>query len=826
MDRLASIQDLRQRLTEARNDAARLGVLRDLQNRGAELPRDELEACAREAVDLARKTRSYNDLVRAAITLSVVQEDAGGDDVYKKCADLVQEAARASGNPVHEGQHLFLRGRAHEAQGDYELARDCFERCLTVFRTTGYADCIGAALNQLATFAFHRGHLAESLEYYQECLKLDDDLGDVANGTLHQYNIGSTLQRLGRLDDAFESYYRALALSEQHPEARHMRSVALNSLAELFLERGKAVKAIGIFRMLMGPAERKEVPSRTLSEAMATLGLAHHQLGDRASAHQAYVRSLALAEESGNHVTVAIVLYRMADLALDMCQLDRCRELADRSAAVARHLGLRCEEAQALRVTAMMHAARGEDKQVHECFEQALALLRGLEESLDMARVRFHYGRYLLAKRESEAAMLHLKASSRAFRRLGITAEGHEVNRLIFEQEMQVDSETALLQAVSGLEALGVEPRVLLRRALDLLLTALRFDSAAVVARGRPVLTLGNPNLDRALAVGASEGLVSNDLMLSWPVRCGEDPLGRIHLERTLPAGTEHSPLVLDAITNLLASAIRRLTDLAAGVVEGRPELAGLRYQGVVGRNQRMLEVLATVCAVADKDVPVLIRGESGTGKELIARALHETGVRASRPFLAVNCAAVPEDLLEVECFGVEEGAATGVAAHKGKLEAVDGGTVFLDEIGEMSRALQVKLLRVLQEKTFQRIGGSAPIKVDVRIVAATREPLAELVARGWFRQDLCDRLSGVELVLPSLSDRPEDIPDLVRHFVERSNQEFRRNVVNVSPEVMSRLTTHQWLDNVRELEQVIERAVLLARGDAIQLSDLPPGLQ
>jgi DNA-binding NtrC family response regulator len=332
--------------------------------------------------------------------------------------------------------------------------------------------------------------------------------------------------------------------------------------------------------------------------------------------------------------------------------------------------------------------------------------------------------------------------------------------------------------------------------------------------------------LARALAVGASEGLVSTDVTLSWPLRCGESSPGRIYLERAVPVVTEHSPLVLDAVANLLAPSVQRVVDLLIGVIEDRPELAGLRYQGVVGRNKQMLEVLATVRAVADESGPVLIRGESGAGKELIAQALHDSGVRAGRPFVAVNCAALPEDLLEVECFGIEGSAATGATAHKGRLEMADGGTLFLDGIGDMSRALQVKLLRVVQEKTFERVGGSVPIKVDVRVVAATKEPLAELVAQRWFREDLCDRLSGVELRLPSLNDRREDIPDLVRHFVRRSNQEFRRNVANVSPEVMSRLTTHRWVDNVRGLEQVIERAVLLARSDAIQLCDLPPGLQ
>jgi transcriptional regulator with PAS, ATPase and Fis domain len=191
-----------------------------------------------------------------------------------------------------------------------------------------------------------------------------------------------------------------------------------------------------------------------------------------------------------------------------------------------------------------------------------------------------------------------------------------------------------------------------------------------------------------------------------------------------------------------------------------------------------------------------------------------------------VNCAAVPENLLEAEFFGIEKGTATGVAAHKGKFEVANGGTIFMDEIGDMSPSLQSKLLRVLQEKTFERVGGHVPIEVDVRVVAATNQPIAELMAEEEFREDLYYRLNTVELVLPSLNERREDIPDLVRHFVRHSNQEFGRNVVDVSPEAMSRLTSHPWPGNVRELQHVVERSVLLARGDTIQVSDLPSNLQ
>jgi transcriptional regulator with AAA-type ATPase domain/tetratricopeptide (TPR) repeat protein len=826
VDRLASIQDLKQRLAEASTDAARLAMLRDLSNWRAELPRAEVEAYLREAVELARKTRSYNDLVRAGLFLSEICRDAGDVDAGMECADIVHEAARASGNPVHEGQYLYLVGRTHEVQGNYELARDSYERCLRAFRKAEDTSCVGAALNQLGNLAVLRGRAAEALEYYREVLKIDDELGDITNGAIHQHNIGCVFQRLGRLDDALESYYRALALSEQHPELRHMRPAALNSLGEIFLERDKPAKAIGIFRMVQEGAEHGELLPEILNETMGNLGLAYRRQGDLASAGQTYDRALAAAESSGHRRLVATVLWRMAELALDQGQLDRCRELAERSIAVSREAGLRCEEAQALRVMALLHAERGEDAQARDRFEQAMDLLQDLEDSLEMARVRFHYGRYLLTQGERDAGAMHLKAASRAFRKLGIVAEGHEVNRLLFQQEMDVDSDTALLQGISGLTSLGVEPQVLLERATGLLLEGLRFESAAILARGRPVLVLGNPKLAPALAVGASQELVATDLTLSWPVRYGGNLLGRIVLQRTTPAATEHSHLVLDTIANLLSAPIHRLSQLARSAVEERPGLFGLRYQGVAGRNQRMVDVLTTVCDVASKSVPVLIRGESGTGRELIARAIHDSGARAGKPFVAANCAGVPENLLEAELFGIERDAATGVAARKGKFESADGGTLFLNEVCDMSPALQAKLLHVLQEKTLERVGGHVPISVDVRVVAATGQPIGELVAQRKFRDDLHSRLNAVELLLPSLNERSEDIPDLVRHFVRRSNQEFGHNVADVSPEVMSRLTTHRWLGNIRELEYVVERSVLLARGDTIQLDDLPPSLQ
>jgi len=819
------LQELRERLAEVTTDADRLTALIEFGKRTREAPPAEAEGYLTEAVELARKVGTHEDLARAAVHASEFYRNRRDMSRSLQYAGIVRQAADASGDPMHRGQQLFLVGRVNEEQGNYKSARECYEGCVKAWQEAGNKRAVTAALNQLGSLAALQGQAAAALQYYQECLKLDDELGDVSRAATHQHNIGFTLAKMGRWEDAFECYYRAIALAEQH-QMLWLRASVNDSLGELFLERDKAAKAIDIFRMVLEAADRGEASVATREDTTANLGLAYHRLGDLVRAGQAYDEALKLVSGSGDRRTMAVVLGRMAELALEQGQLDTCREQAVRSAAIARELGLPCEEAQALRVMALQHAARGDGAKALEEFERAVALLRDLEESSDLARVRFHYGRYLLERGDRDAAVACLESAARSFRRLGIIADGHEVNRLLFQQEVGVNRDMALLQGISGLVSLGVEPQVLLEWAVGLLLEGLRFDRAVVVARGRPVLTHGDVDVRRALALGDGMESIGDDLVLTWPVQYGGRPLGRIHLERTAPAKAEHNYLVLDTVANLLATAIHRLADLAMNGAEANPAFARLRYKGVVSRNQRMIDLLNTVCAVADKSVPVLIRGESGTGKELVARALHDSGKRADKPFVAVNCAAVPDNLLEAEFFGIEKGTATGVAAHKGKFEVAGGGTIFLDEIGDMSLSLQSKLLRVLQEKTFERVGGHVPISVDVRVVAATNQPVAELMAAKKFREDLYYRLNTVELVLPSLAERPEDIPELVRRFVRSSNQEFGRDVAGVSPEAMSRLTTYRWPGNVRELEHVVERSVLLARGDTIQLGDLPPALQ
>ena len=255
-----------------------------------------------------------------------------------------------------------------------------------------------------------------------------------------------------------------------------------------------------------------------------------------------------------------------------------------------------------------------------------------------------------------------------------------------------------------------------------------------------------------------------------------------------------------------------------------RDELEADRH--MVGESRRLQEVYRFINQVAPTATTVLIRGESGTGKELVARAIHRKSPRAAEPFVALNCAAITETLLESEMFGHERGAFTGaVALKKGKIEVADGGTLFLDEIGELSPNLQVKLLRVLQEREFERVGGAQPIKVDIRLLAATNQDLEKAIKDGRFRPDLYYRLNVIAMVLPPLRERRDDIPLLANYFAARYCERSNRPVMEISPEARAYLVNYDWPGNVRELGNAMERAVVLGSGDVIRPEHLPEDL-
>lgn len=332
-------------------------------------------------------------------------------------------------------------------------------------------------------------------------------------------------------------------------------------------------------------------------------------------------------------------------------------------------------------------------------------------------------------------------------------------------------------------------------------------------------------------AFEGSESLLQSQAaaLLCVPLMVFEKLTGVIYLDtpdRSRVFDRDHLAMLI-GIAGVAAPAlenVRRVADLEA---ENRRLVEEIRVEhNMIGESERILQVQRLIAKLAPTESTVLIRGDSGTGKELVARAIHYLSKRAARPFVAINCAAIPENLLEAELFGYERGAFTGaVALKKGKLEAASGGTLFLDEIGELANPLQAKLLRVLQQREFERVGGTKPVTVDLRIIAATNSNLEDSIRAGNFRQDLFFRLNVVSIALPSLRERREDILLLASYFMAKFSKQCGRRVRSISPQAKACLMQYNWPGNVRELENAIERAVVLGEGEIIQVEDLPESL-
>jgi len=281
-------------------------------------------------------------------------------------------------------------------------------------------------------------------------------------------------------------------------------------------------------------------------------------------------------------------------------------------------------------------------------------------------------------------------------------------------------------------------------------------------------------------------------------------------------------PFDKDEVRQIVAKALK--TKELSGAEASHASTASTARFGIIGSSPGITELYNVLERVADTPTTVLITGESGTGKELVARALHDHSSRKDKPFIKVNCAAIPKELIESELFGYERGAFTGAVGSKpGRFELANGGTLFLDEIGEIPVEMQVKLLRALQESEFERVGGIKTMRVDVRLVAATNRDLKKLIANGSFREDLFYRLNVVPMRLPALRERASDIPILVEHFLTKFNDRLKKHVNGVEPDAMDVLCNYSWPGNIRELENVVERAVLFCDTSKVRSEDLPP---
>ncbi|MDC7219343.1 MAG: nif-specific transcriptional activator NifA [Spirochaetales bacterium] len=358
-----------------------------------------------------------------------------------------------------------------------------------------------------------------------------------------------------------------------------------------------------------------------------------------------------------------------------------------------------------------------------------------------------------------------------------------------------------------------------------------------VVASGEPVIV---PDISKDKSFLNRTGTREDDKIVSFicvPIKVGSETLGTLSVDRLFAdnISLDEDVRLLSIIGSMIAQALKlrqQLEEEKTALVEEKERLQKQlqeRFQpsNIIGSSQAMQEVYDLIGQVSRSEATVLVRGQSGTGKELVAHAIHYNSFRADKPFIKVNCAALPESIIESELFGHEKGAFTGaMATRKGRFELADGGTIFLDEIGELTPMTQVKLLRVLQEREIERVGGVETIKVNVRVVAATNRSLEEEIQKGNFREDLFYRLNVFPIHIPPLKERKSDIIQLADHFVEKYAERNHKTVKRISSPAIDLLMSYHWPGNVRELENCMERSVLLSSDQVIHSYHLPPSLQ
>ena len=390
------------------------------------------------------------------------------------------------------------------------------------------------------------------------------------------------------------------------------------------------------------------------------------------------------------------------------------------------------------------------------------------------------------------------------------------------------DSQLLLVEAAEGLPPEGRSAQYAIGEGV----------TGRVVESGKPVIVPRVSKEPMFLNRARRKNLDRRDIsFICVPICNSKTQVGALSIDLPFEAGRDYQRYVkfLDVVATMVAQAIRvnHLVDaerqrLTEENVHLRDELRE-RYDfaNIVGTSSPMRQVYAQVAQVAGANTTVLVRGESGTGKELIAHAIHYNSPRAKKPFIKVSCAALPDSLIESELFGYEKGAFTGAQTRKkGRFELAEGGTLFLDEIGDLNSSTQVKLLRVLQEREFDRLGGTHPVKVDVRLIAATNADLEKAIAAGTFREDLHYRLNVFTIFVPPLRERKTDVLLLADHFLERYSIEHGKHVKRISTPAIDMLMAYHWPGNVRELENALERAVLVCDGNVIHAHDLPPSLQ
>jgi Nif-specific regulatory protein len=788
-----------------------------------------------------------------------------------RLAERLGRRALAAARPLGDaaaGLVLRLRnnlGNVRWKLGDFDAAQAAYQENVEHCRATHDLWGEARSLNNLGILAASRGDWRGAREPLARGLAITRRLGAREQEAMARLNLGEVDVVLGDWPRARRHLERALAvLGDSGPGTR---AALLAQLAALARKQGEGPRAQELTGQALAAAEAME--DRDLAaQCHHLLGLAAKDRDDFAAAGRHLGRAAALAEEAGTPQVAARARISLADLALRR----RDRAAAEEAAATARALvaGLpdRLTGLLLTAVEARLAAAADDEEAAARLFAEAVRGLEELGAPYELGRTLYEWG---LRTWNPELAVERLERALAVFDRLGAEAEARRTRGVlerIAEHGGQGGGRDPVLSEVIKVVNSSLDLHEVLDRAMDLALEHLAAErgmivlfepltreldiavsrnlhgadeagalSESVVRRviehGEPVVAV-DALTDQRFA--GSESIVASSIrsILCVPLAIRDRRAGAIYVDHTrarhifqprdvdfLVAFADHAAVAIEKarLYGEQEAARRRLKEENEAL---RQEILSSHHLGsLIGRSRAIEELKRMLERVAQSDSTVLIRGESGTGKGLVARIIHSVSPRRGGPFVQFNCAALPETLVESELFGHEKGAFTGAAQLKpGRFELAHGGTIFLDEVGKISRSVQAKLLRVVEDKQFERVGGTKTLTADVRIVAATNLDLEDAIVRNEFREDLYYRLNIIPLVLPPLRERREDLPYLAAHFLDRIGRDLGQARRELDPEVLELFAAYPWPGNVRELESTIHRALVLSSAERLTRAD------
>ncbi len=748
------------------------------------------------------------------------------------------------------GKSLNNIGSTFLEKGDYAAAADCFEKAKALFEELGERPMLAHVLSNLGLLRDYTGDAREAETFLRRSLAIREELNDRVGQANCLNNLANVAHMTGRFAEAIGWARRSIQIRAELGQQEGLSKPWFN-LAESLIEVGRITEAEDAAREVESLAERSG-NSETLSEAAILRAAVLLKRVDAPAALEAARAARDLAARGGHRRQQAQAFHLMGHASLLLDDLDGAREALLAAEGLFRDLQAhhllaltRFTLGKLFLRAGLSEAAAERLRRTAEAFQRMGNALLNWESLIALAGAEWTIDR-------SQARSTLRAAAELAWRlQRGDLAERTEA----YQRELESRDETSdvsgrdpLLGILAAATREAADPRAACESILRILTDRLELTAIGVIPRASMESTLAravsSAPLPPPLSRLADEAMATRRAAITTTQTPGGDPIVfvavPIHgLGGTLlgvlaaacapidrPAAEADAPTAnladLETATEYLGLLLQLQSESPLASLPADPD-AGQPFEGLVGSSASMRKIASTIRTIAASEASVLIQGASGTGKELVARAVHNLSGRRMGPFVAISCPSIPKELIESELFGHEKGAFTGAhTARAGRIEAADGGTLFLDEIGDMSAPAQSKLLRFLQEREFERLGGRAPIRVDVRLVAATSRDLDLEIREGRFREDLYYRIGVVPVRLPALRDRVEDIPLLVAHFLREFAERTGRTAPSVRPDAMDHLCRYAWPGNVRELRNLIEYLIAMEPGIAITSEMIP----